>query len=112
MLGVMHGEDAADSVRIQYGGSVKPANAADLIAQPDIDGFLVGGASLNADDFAAIVEAAAGGRLGAGRWALGSCTSCFASQAYRSPHHRPTHAATALDLSQRYSCLALLLTNA
>jgi triosephosphate isomerase len=46
---------AADQVRIQYGGSVKPDNAADLLAQPDIDGALVGGASLKADDFARIV---------------------------------------------------------
>ncbi|HEX5763004.1 MAG TPA: triose-phosphate isomerase [Solirubrobacterales bacterium] len=48
----------ADAVRILYGGSVKPGNAAELLAQPDIDGALVGGASLNAEDFAAIVEAA------------------------------------------------------
>jgi triosephosphate isomerase len=48
----------ADAVRILYGGSVKPANAAELIARPDIDGALVGGASLDPDDFAAIVEAA------------------------------------------------------
>jgi triosephosphate isomerase len=48
----------ADRVRILYGGSVKPANAAELLAQPDIDGALVGGASLDPDDFAAIVEAA------------------------------------------------------
>jgi triosephosphate isomerase (TIM) len=47
-----------DAVRILYGGSVKPANAAELLAQPDIDGALVGGASLDADEFAAIVEAA------------------------------------------------------
>ncbi|QYG93264.1 triose-phosphate isomerase [Iamia sp. SCSIO 61187] len=50
------GEDAAASVRIQYGGSVKPANAAELMAQPDIDGALVGGASLDAADFAGIVR--------------------------------------------------------
>ncbi len=43
-------------MRIQYGGSVKPANAAELMAQPDIDGALVGGASLDPDDFAAIVR--------------------------------------------------------
>jgi triosephosphate isomerase len=49
---------AADAVRILYGGSVKPANAAELLSQPDIDGALVGGASLDPDDFAAIVEAA------------------------------------------------------
>jgi triosephosphate isomerase len=48
----------ADRVRIIYGGSVKPANAAELMAQPDIDGALVGGASLDPGDFAAIVEAA------------------------------------------------------
>ena len=41
---------------IQYGGSVKPTNAAELMAQPDIDGALVGGASLEADDFARIVQ--------------------------------------------------------
>jgi triosephosphate isomerase len=45
-------------VRIQYGGSVKPDNAADLLAQPDIDGALVGGASLKAEDFAKIIAAA------------------------------------------------------
>ena len=49
------GADAAAAVRIQYGGSVKPGNAAELMAQPDIDGALVGGASLDADDFARIV---------------------------------------------------------
>jgi triosephosphate isomerase len=48
----------ADAVRILYGGSVKPANAAELMAQPDIDGALVGGASLDPEEFAAIVEAA------------------------------------------------------
>jgi triosephosphate isomerase len=47
----------ADSVRIQYGGSVKPDNAAVLAAQPDIDGALVGGASLKADDFLGIAKA-------------------------------------------------------
>jgi triosephosphate isomerase (TIM) len=50
------GAEAAASVRVQYGGSVKPANAAELMAQPDIDGALVGGASLDADDFARIVQ--------------------------------------------------------
>jgi triosephosphate isomerase len=49
---------SADAVRIQYGGSVKPDNAADLLAQPDIDGALVGGASLKADDFARIIAGA------------------------------------------------------
>jgi triosephosphate isomerase (TIM) len=47
----------ADAVRILYGGSVKPDNAAELMAQPDIDGALVGGASLDPGDFAAIVKA-------------------------------------------------------
>jgi triosephosphate isomerase len=48
---------AADKVRILYGGSMKPENAAELLAQPDIDGGLIGGASLAADDFAALVAA-------------------------------------------------------
>ena len=48
--------DAADAVRIQYGGSVKPGNAAELMGQPDIDGALVGGASLEAPSFARIVK--------------------------------------------------------
>ena len=50
------GAAAAASVRIQYGGSVKPGNAPELMAQPDVDGALVGGASLDADDFARIVK--------------------------------------------------------
>jgi triosephosphate isomerase len=49
---------AADRVRILYGGSVKPANAAELMSKSDVDGALVGGASLDPTDFAAIVEAA------------------------------------------------------
>ena len=52
------GAAVADAVRIQYGGSVKPSNAEALIAEPDIDGALVGGASLEAADFVAIVKAA------------------------------------------------------
>jgi len=52
----MKGADAADAVRIQYGGSVKAENAAELMAQPDIDGALVGGASLDAEEFARIVQ--------------------------------------------------------
>ncbi len=48
----------ADSIRILYGGSVKPANAAELLSQPDIDGALVGGASLDPEEFAEIAEAA------------------------------------------------------
>ncbi|KQN98409.1 triosephosphate isomerase [Stenotrophomonas sp. Leaf70] len=60
--GVVAGRDAriADSLPILYGGSVKPDNAAELFAQPDVDGGLVGGASLVAADFLAIARAAAG----------------------------------------------------
>ena len=57
ILADLFGQDVADKVRIQYGGSVKPANAAELLGQPDIDGALVGGASLKADSFAEIVKA-------------------------------------------------------
>ncbi|RMG16328.1 MAG: triose-phosphate isomerase [Deltaproteobacteria bacterium] len=59
VLAELGGEAAASVLRIQYGGSVKPENAADLLAQPDVDGALVGGASLDAEAFAAIVRAAA-----------------------------------------------------
>jgi triosephosphate isomerase (TIM) len=52
--------EAAAYVRVQYGGSVKPDNAAEILAQPDVDGALVGGASLDPDGFARIVAAAAG----------------------------------------------------
>ena len=51
------GTAAADTIRIQYGGSVKPGNAEALMSEPDIDGALVGGASLEASDFIAIVKA-------------------------------------------------------
>jgi triosephosphate isomerase len=54
------GADAGASIRIQYGGSVKPGTTEELMAQPDIDGALVGGASLDPDDFAQIVKIAAG----------------------------------------------------
>ncbi len=50
------GDDAAEAVRIQYGGSVKPGNIAELMARPGIDGALVGGASLDPEDFARIVR--------------------------------------------------------
>jgi triosephosphate isomerase len=53
-IGEALGADAADTVRVQYGGSVKPGNVAELMRQAEIDGALVGGASLQADDFAAI----------------------------------------------------------
>ncbi len=52
----LHGAEAGAAVRIQYGGSVKPTNIAELMAQPDIDGALVGGASLDAEEFARIVR--------------------------------------------------------
>ncbi|WP_322796016.1 triose-phosphate isomerase [Tepidiforma sp.] len=52
------GGSVADAIRIQYGGSVNPANARDLLTLPDVDGALVGGASLNAEQFAAICAAA------------------------------------------------------
>lgn len=53
----LYGAEAAAQVRVQYGGSVKPDNAADLLSRPHIDGALVGGASLKAADFAAIIHA-------------------------------------------------------
>ncbi len=55
-VGELAGAEAAGAVRAQYGGSVKPANAAELMAEADIDGALVGGASLDPEDFAAIVR--------------------------------------------------------
>jgi triosephosphate isomerase len=56
-VGRMFGEKTASTLPIQYGGSVKPDNAATLLGQPDVDGALVGGASLKADSFLAIVRA-------------------------------------------------------
>jgi triosephosphate isomerase len=53
-LGDRHGREVAEQVRVQYGGSVKPGNVAELMRQPEIDGALVGGASIDADDFAVI----------------------------------------------------------
>ena len=58
LLTGMFDAQVAAKVRIQYGGSVKPANAKELLGQPDVDGALVGGASLKAADFAGIVKAA------------------------------------------------------
>ncbi len=57
-LARQYGQDIANRVRIIYGGSLKPDIAADIFAQPDVDGGLVGGASLNAADFVAICKAA------------------------------------------------------
>jgi triosephosphate isomerase len=56
LLEKMHGKTIAESVRIQYGGSVKADNIKELISQPDIDGALVGGASLKADSFVGIIK--------------------------------------------------------
>lgn len=58
VLSEMFGDSAASSIRILYGGSMKPENAAGLLAQPDVDGGLIGGASLSAKPFCDIVEAA------------------------------------------------------
>jgi triosephosphate isomerase len=55
VLAELHGNDVAKQVRIQYGGSVKPANARELMGQPDIDGALVGGAALDAKSFSEII---------------------------------------------------------
>ena len=54
----LYGEAVAATVRIQYGGSVKPGNMAEYMGQPDVDGALVGGASLKVDDFAKLIEVA------------------------------------------------------
>ncbi len=56
-LAEMSDGDVANSIRLQYGGSMKPDNAKELLAQPDIDGGLIGGAALKAEAFAAIVKA-------------------------------------------------------
>ena len=57
LLGQLFSPEIADQIRIQYGGSVKPGNAKELLGQPNIDGALVGGASLKVDDFVAIINA-------------------------------------------------------
>jgi len=56
VLADLYGEEVAQAVRVQYGGSVNPQNIAEFVIQPDIDGALVGGASLKAPDFIAIVQ--------------------------------------------------------
>ena len=58
-LAELFGEEVAQSIRVQYGGSVTPANIAEFMTMPDLDGALVGGASLKANDFAEIVKATA-----------------------------------------------------
>ncbi len=57
-LASLYGQAVADATTVQYGGSMKPANADELLAQPDVDGGLIGGASLVASDFAALVASA------------------------------------------------------
>mgnify|MGYP000377273854 CR=1 FL=1 len=59
LLSQMYGEKLAQEIRIQYGGSVRPDNAAELMRQEDVDGLLVGGASLKKDAFLAIIQQAA-----------------------------------------------------
>jgi triosephosphate isomerase len=54
---VKHTSDIAEDVSILYGGSVKPENAKEIFSKPDVDGGLIGGAALKADDFIAIVNA-------------------------------------------------------
>ena len=58
LLEELRGEDFADKVRVLYGGSIKPDNISEIMAQKDVDGGLVGGASLDADSFAELVNAA------------------------------------------------------
>lgn len=57
LIARMYNKTIADAIRIQYGGSAKPANTAELMSQPDVDGLLIGGASLKAADFAAMIKA-------------------------------------------------------
>ncbi len=59
LVAELYDEDIAQKIRIQYGGSAKPANTAELMAQPDVDGLLVGGASLKVEDFSAMVQTVA-----------------------------------------------------
>mgnify|MGYP002622486712 CR=1 FL=1 len=60
LIASRYNAELADATRILYGGSVKPGNAASLLSQPNVDGALVGGASLKAEDFAGIIQAAVG----------------------------------------------------
>ncbi|HPD30701.1 MAG TPA: triose-phosphate isomerase [Phycisphaerae bacterium] len=61
-IGKLYNSQAAQTLRIQYGGSVKASNAKELMNQPDVDGALVGGASLKVDEFVGIIEGAAAAR--------------------------------------------------
>jgi triosephosphate isomerase len=66
VLASLYGADNAEKVRIQYGGSVKPDNMKEFMAQPDIDGALVGGASLKVEDFTALTRLAVEAKKGSG----------------------------------------------
>ena len=57
VIAAKYGKDVADNTSILYGGSCKPSNAAELFAKPDVDGGLIGGASLKPVDFATIIKA-------------------------------------------------------
>ena len=59
LLADIYDENVAENTRIQYGGSAKPANTAELMANPDVDGLLVGGASLKVEDFSAMIKTVA-----------------------------------------------------
>ena len=61
VVGELYGEDAAKALTVQYGGSMNAKNAEELLGKPDVDGGLIGGASLKADQFAVIVDAATKG---------------------------------------------------
>ena len=61
VVGELYGEAVAEGMTIQYGGSMNPGNAAELLAKPDVDGGLIGGASLHAGKFCEIVDAATKG---------------------------------------------------
>ena len=56
LLAEMYDQSIAEQIRIQYGGSAKPANTKELMVNPDVDGLLVGGASLKVEDFAAMIK--------------------------------------------------------
>ena len=58
ILDELYDEETADQIRILYGGSMKPGNADELLQQPDVDGGLIGGASLKASDFAELISIA------------------------------------------------------
>lgn len=57
-LADLYDQETANEIRILYGGSMKPANGEELLGQPDVDGGLIGGASLNADSFAELITIA------------------------------------------------------